>query len=105
MAYLTYTNFQTEFANAGTITETDFDVLEPIAEELMQDYCGKSLPSTNPISYACGLIIQNMVAVSLREKSLSQYSAGGIMGNQTMITDIIPNEAKLILDKYKEIVL
>ena len=105
MAYLTYTNFQTEFVNAGTITETDFDVLEPIAEELMQDYCGKSLPSTKPISYACGLIIQNMIAISLREKSLSNYSAGGITGNQTTITDIIPNEAKLILDKYKEIVL
>ena len=99
-----YTTFQTLFPNVN-ITETDFNTIEPFAESFAKLYTQKSLPSTNDVKFAIGLIIQQIVAIGLRAKDLANYSIAGETSGQPQFTDVIPELAKSILDNYKEIVL
>ena len=95
---ISYSEFEVLFKNVD-ITESDFNIYEPYAEDLARAYVGEVLPPSYKNKYAIGLIIQNLVAIGIQpnDKIVSQ-SEGGVSIKYRDL-EVIPEEAKKILDR------
>ena len=102
--YIDYTTFTKYFPNVE-ITEDQFNVLEPVAEDSTWQYLSRMLVDIKPqVQFAMGLIIQNAYAMGVRPKELPKSrSEGGVNKQYKEFTDIIPDQAKTILGRYIDI--
>jgi len=98
--YLPYSNFQVLFKNVD-ITEAEYNVYEPNAEALIFNYTGQAFAEVpKDVSYATGLIVQRLVAISNQPPDAAKtYSEGGVSTTYGKL-EVIPGEAKKILDRY-----
>ena len=101
--YINYDTFTKLFPNVE-IAEADFSIYERIAESAAWNYMGEQAARVYPeVQHAVGLIIQKMYADGLRRKDLPQnLSEGGVSITFAKENDIITDEAKNILNRYRE---
>jgi len=101
--YLTYADFEILFENI-TITETNYKVLEEYAEGLVNNYVGHVISGAGKdVGYATGLIVQRLVAIGKQPQDLPQsFSEGGVSTTYKELENI-PEKAKDILNKYREL--
>ena len=103
--YITWTNFQAEFPNVN-ITETVFNTLNDVAEDLIYNYVGRIISSPrDDVGFAAGLIVQHIRALGLQPQDKNPFSVAGISSTPKDFIDFIPPLAQKILDRYREISL
>ena len=104
--YINYDTFTKLFPNVE-IEEADFPTYERIAESAAWNYMGEQAARVYPeVQYAIGLIIQKMYADGLRRKDLPEsLSEGGVNIKFSDENDIITDEAKSILNRYRELTI
>jgi hypothetical protein len=104
--YITYAEFKVLFPNVN-VSEDEFNIYEAYAEDIVNVYVGNVfIDPTKDISFATGLIIQHMRGLGLLPQGLTSISAGGINTNPNQdFMEYIPQKAKEILDRHREIVI
>jgi len=104
--YITYAEFKVLFPNVN-VTQDEFNIYEAYAEDIVNVYVGNVfIDPTKDISFATGLIIQHMRGLGLLPQGLTSISAGGINANPNQdFMEYIPQKAKEILDRHREIVI
>ena len=104
--YISYDTFVKFFPNVE-IAEADFPTYERVAESSAWNYMGEQAARVYPeVQYAVGLIIQKMYANGLRRKDLPEnLSEGGVNISFPKDKDILTEEAKNILNRYRGLVI